>query len=190
MEQCTGDPLVATETTPHPRALWSVTLVTDAQALSMDYRPYAQMAPQIARLVDAEAGLAVRESELPEIRSLATLSAAWRLDAAAGRSPANFTDDADWLAARAFLLGLSHVEVTLERVALFDLACQRLQRLCQRAGLARQTLMPVFCGAHGKTSSLTVLRGWSGEAPAGRLREQCRARFEQLLVAMARRRQS
>ncbi|MBV8646000.1 hypothetical protein [Paludibacterium sp.] len=192
MDELTGDRLVASDSThpDHVPALWAVTLVTDVQALSAGSRPYAQVAPQITRLRHMEAGQAVLESALPEIRCLATLLAAGRRDARAVRSPDHFTDDADWLAARAYLLGLTHVEVTLGQMGLLDQANRRLRELGARAGLARQTLLPVLCAACDAPAQPMALRGWGPLPPAGAnqggwLRQRCRSRLAALLSALA-----
>ncbi|TDR78483.1 hypothetical protein [Paludibacterium purpuratum] len=203
MEEWMGDRQVAIDSTltERPQALWSVALVTDVQALSAAYRPYAQVAPQIARLRQTEAGHVVMESALPEIRCLAMLLAAGRLDEHCPRSPNHFADDADWLAARAFLLGVTHVEVTLGQLAVLEQANQRLLRLGRRMSQDRCVLQPVLRASGSVPSQPMVLRAWGALPPAGELsalsasdagtqlsrilRQRCRVRLAGLMAALS-----
>lgn len=197
MEELTSDRQVATGLTEtgHLAMLRAVTLVTDVQAFSSVWRPYAQLAPQIERLRQQGAGQCVMESSLPEIRALAMLLAARRTDLRAFRSPTHFADDADWLCARAYLLGLSHVEVTLAQMPLFDEAHLRLRQLAARGAPLSTGLLPVLSTSPHLPSAPMVLHGWSpltveegcpheeGIAQPRALRQRCQARFALLLGA-------
>ncbi|BEV72245.1 MULTISPECIES: hypothetical protein [unclassified Paludibacterium] len=200
MEELTGDRQVATEQTDsgHLVMLRPVTLVTDVQAFSSVWRPYAQLAPQIERLRQQGAGQCVMESSLPEIRALAMLLAARRADRHAARSPTHFADEADWLCARAFLLGLSHVEITLAQMAMFDEANLRLRRLAAHGLPVATGLLPVLNTSPQLPTAPMVLHGWSplsvdegegvvasaaGSPQARALRQRCQKRFALLLGA-------
>jgi hypothetical protein len=195
MDEIAGDRLVATVLT-HPArqaALWNLALVTDVQALSASYRPLTRFLPMIERLRQSEAGHVVLESSLPEIRCLAMVLASLRAKWDDGVSPDHFADEADWLAARAHVLSLSHVEVTLERLGVLDLANRRLARLASMLGIARQAVLPVLRTGLPPLDPPVILRALSNLPPESEggsgvvrsLRLRCRERLAPVLAALA-----
>jgi hypothetical protein len=142
-------------------ALWSIALVTDAQALSAGLGSVADVTRQVRWQLQQEAGSVVLESSLPEIRCLAMLLAASRLTWEDGEAPSRFADDADWLAARIHALALSHVEVDLARIPLLDLANRRLAEWSASRGQSIQRALPVLLTGSAPWSAPMVLRGWS-----------------------------
>lgn len=202
MEDITGDRQAAiTQTHPgRQQAYWTLALVTDVQALSADYRPFAHFLPMIERLRQHEAGHVVLESSLPEIRCLAMVLAALRVEWEGGTSPDRFADDADWLAARAHVLSLSHVEVTLDRLGMLDLANRRLARLASMLGTTRAPLLPVLRTGQPPIDPPVILRALSplpphatagadgGAGLAQALRQRCRERLAPVLAALGARR--
>jgi hypothetical protein len=146
-------------------ALWSIALVTDAQALSAGQAVVADISRDVKRLLRQEAGSVVLESSLPEIRCLAMLLAASRLTWEGEGSPSRFADDADWLAARIHALALSHVEVDLARIPLLDLANRRLSAWSAARGQPAQRALPVLLTGSSPWSAPMVLRGWSKMPP-------------------------
>lgn len=79
----------------------------------------------------------VSEAMLPEIRTVATLIAASRHDFSS-TSPAQFTDEADWFAARIIVLQarVFHLEVSLK--PMLDIANRRAQAFAKAHGLPFQ----------------------------------------------------
>lgn len=163
MDQLSSDRLIATECRDQTRegALWSIALVTDAQAISAGDQPLADLLLQVERLRRQEAGQVVLESCLPEIRCLAMLLAAARLSWDAGASPVRFADEADWLAARIQTLALSHVEVSLPQMSILDQANLRLQRWCAESGQRAVQALPVLLTRPEVARGQMMQRGWS-----------------------------
>lgn len=201
MDEMTGDHLVATALTTPVRqaAYWTIALVTDVQALSANYRPFACFLPMIERLRQTEVGHVVLESSLPEIRCLAMVLASMRADWDSASSPDRFADEADWLAARAHVLALSHVELTLDRLDVLDGANRRLARLSSMLGAARAPLLPVLRTGLPPLDPPVILRAMSNVPPQGKnggegisltqtLRQRCRERLAPVLAALSARR--
>jgi hypothetical protein len=193
MEEMTGDRLVATAQTDSVRqaAYWNLAIVTDVQALSANYRPLTRFLPMIDRLRQNEAGHLVLESSLPEIRCLAMVLAGLRAEWD-GVSPDHFADEADWLAARIHLLALSHVEVTLDRLGVLDLANRRLARLASMLGATRNTVLPVLRVGLPPLDPPLIVRALSAQAPLGEgglqaLRQRSRERLATVLTMLATR---
>lgn len=201
MEQTNGDPLIATtpdDTPRHRDALWSIAVVTDDQALSAYDCPLADMLDQIEQARRDEPGQVVLESALPEIRCLATMLAAsrvhWQQNA-----PAHFTDDADWLAARAQVLALTHVAVTPQQLPLIEQANRRLHRLAARCGQRALEIQPVVLTHRQPAVERVMMHGWSrmplfegaqpyaeiGARLSQTLRQRCRERLAPLFAALS-----
>ena len=79
-------------------------------------------------------GLPLLEGLLPDIRLLAVLSAARRHQFDGSLTPAQLSDEADWLAARILVLGAEYVQLTPAQLPLLEQANQRLRELAQAAG--------------------------------------------------------
>ncbi|AVG18424.1 hypothetical protein CFN79_22635 [Chromobacterium vaccinii] len=130
------------------------------------------------------------ESMLPEIRQLAMLLAAGR--PRASPTPAWLSDEADWLAARIYLLRLEKVEMAEGDQDILERANSRLRALCGPISPAAEA-----CPASSPPSPW-LLAGWApfqqavrdiGGAAAmasnsRRLRPQCRQRLDALLPAL------
>jgi len=92
----------------------------------------------------------VLEALLPPLRAAAMLLAARRVDWSAA-SPARLADEADWMAARILVLGLSEVSVTLAQLPLLETANQRLQELGAGVGLQLGPATPALVAAQPAT---------------------------------------
>lgn len=79
--------------------------------------------PQALDLAAPDAGT-VLEVMLPQLRTLALLIATRRMNWS-GVSPSRFADEADWLAARILLLGVTEAELPLDKLTTLDTANQR-----------------------------------------------------------------
>ncbi|AOZ50091.1 hypothetical protein [Chromobacterium vaccinii] len=127
------------------------------------------------------------ESMLPEIRTLAMLLAARR--PRVKPTPARLSDEADWLAARIYLLRLEKVEMAEAEKDILARANDRLRELCG-AGAPAAAACPA-----PSPQPAWLLAGWApfqqavrdiGGAAAmasnsRRLRPQCRQRLDALL---------
>lgn len=163
MDESSVDRLIAATAghRQHDDALWSIALVTDAQAVSADSTTVSGVLQQVERLRRQEAGQVVLESCLPEIRCLAMLLAAQRHAWSQAGSPNHFADEADWLGARIHALALSHVELSLSQLPLLDRANQRVRQLCARFGLPVASALPVLLTRPDAPRAQMVLHGWS-----------------------------
>jgi hypothetical protein len=206
MDQRQGELTTAAHSDNHERheALWSITVVTDAEALSVGRYPLDTVMQQVERLRYRESGTLVPESVLPEIRCLAMLLAAGRARWEQGSSPERFSDESDWLAARIQLLSLSHVECTLEQLPALDLANRRLRSWCAAVGVRAVSALPVLL-THSRAlpGRPGCLRGWSrtsllmpcygatqGHRVAQAIRQRCRERFGALMQVLEKKRAS
>lgn len=79
-------------------------------------------------------GLPLLEGLLPDIRLLAVLSASRRQRFDGSCTPAQLSDEADWLAARILVLGAEYVQLTPAQLPLLTQANLRLRELAQVAG--------------------------------------------------------
>lgn len=175
-------------------ALWSLTLVTDAEALYASRAPALPRLPELDALAAQEAGATVLESLLPEVRALALLLASRR--AGDGVSPVRFADASDWLAARCHLLGLSHVALPIADLPLLDIANRRLAALLTPHGHSVRAVQPMLLTRAQEPEALPLLRGWGALAyesldegggviaVSRALCELCRQRWEALCLQL------
>ncbi|RMD02255.1 hypothetical protein EAY64_00265 [Aquitalea palustris] len=143
-------------------AAWSITLLTDGEALANAVAPQADHLYRYLQQ-DQTAATPLLESLLPDIRAFATLLASTRRQPQG--SPARFTDATDWLAARIAVLELSHVAVTLPELTQLDEANRRLKLLSEQLQLKLPSAAPVLLTAPEATPG--VLRGWSRQRQSG-----------------------
>jgi len=144
-------------------AVWSVTLLTDGEALANTVAPQADCLYRYLQRMDQGAATPVLESLLPDIRAFAMLLASTRRQT--DSSPCRFADAGDWLAARIAVLELSHVAVTLSELSLLDEANRRLKLLSDKLSLALPLAAPVLLTA--PEPEVGVLRGWSRQRLSG-----------------------
>jgi len=167
MDEINSDQQIVTKnlTRPAADALWSIALVTDAEALSAGSVNLVDLMQRVERLRRQEAGQLVLESCLPEIHCFAMLLAAKRRPLDGTLSPARFADEADWLGARIQVLALSHVEVTLDQMAVLDLANHRVEQLCEVSGQRAMRALPILLTQSALADNQMILRGWSRMPP-------------------------
>ncbi len=79
----------------------------------------------------------ISEAMLPEIRTIATLIATQRHDFNQP-SPTEFTDEADWFAARILLLNVRVFHLEISKLAMLKLANQRAAQFAKQHGLPFQ----------------------------------------------------
>ncbi|MBA8734503.1 hypothetical protein [Chromobacterium violaceum] len=130
------------------------------------------------------------ESLLPEIRLLAMLLAARR--AGCRPTPPRLSDEADWLAARIYLLRLERVEMAKLENDILEQANARLRELCGAAAPEAAALpasfgpVPWLLGGWAPFQQLVRDAGGAAAMAANsrRLRPQCRQRLDALLPAL------
>ena len=144
-------------------AVWSVTLLTDGEALANTVAPQTDSLYHTLQHHDQTSATPVLESLLPDIRALAMLLSSLRSKST--RSPSRFADEADWLAARIAVLALSHVAVTLPELSLLDEANRRLRMLSDQLHMTLPTAAPVLLTAPQRNPGM--LQGWSRQRMSG-----------------------
>lgn len=144
-------------------AVWSVTLLTDGEALANAVAPQTDCLYRYLQEQDHAAATPVLESLLPDIRAFAMLLSSLRQ--AASSSPSRFADETDWLAARIAVLELSHVAVTLSELSLLDEANRRLRTLSEQLNMTLPCAAPVLLTAPQRSGG--ILHGWSRQRLSG-----------------------
>ena len=134
--------------------LWPVYLLADAEALACG-KPVS-LAP-LALLEAGDAGLI--ESLIPEIRQLAILLAARRY-CEAQPAAKRLSDDADWLAARVLLLGLTHIALPASSRPQLELANGRLAQLAAELGLPAPRVEALLLTPES-AATCGLIQGWS-----------------------------
>lgn len=143
-------------TFPTPQtALRSCCLMTDGNAHRADLNQTVFAHPDL-----------FSEAMLPEIRTIATLIAAERHRFQAA-SPAQFTEEADWFAARILVLRVRQFHLTLKLLPMLQIANQRAQAFAFKHNLPFQTaciraslhtsrpanMLLMECELHGKAQA-------------------------------------
>ena len=144
-------------------AVWSVTLLTDGEALANTIAPQTDSLYHTLQHHDQTSATPVLESLLPDIRALAMLLSSLRSKST--RSPSRFADETDWLAARIAVLALSHVAVTLPELSMLDEANRRLRMLSEQLQITLPAAAPVLLTAPQRNNG--VLQGWSHQRMSG-----------------------
>lgn len=110
--------------------IWNMAVLTDAEWVMQSTKPPVEVNAFVQSFCPQKGRLLLIESLLPEIRLIAIFLAAQRIGAAR-KMPVvkQWTDAADWLAARILFLELSHVILTEETLPLLNQANRRLARL-------------------------------------------------------------
>ncbi|MEO9386411.1 hypothetical protein [Chromobacterium phragmitis] len=130
------------------------------------------------------------ESQLPEIRLLATLLAARRHQPSP--TPSRLSDEADWLAARIYLLRLEQVEMADTENGTLAQANARLRELCGpsaplAAAIAPASAQPAWLQT-GWAPILQPVRDVGGAAAMAansrRMRPQCQSRLASLISSL------
>ncbi|ATP29883.1 hypothetical protein CR207_16710 [Chromobacterium violaceum] len=127
---------------------------------------------------------------MPEIRLLAMLLAARR--AGCRPTPPRLSDEADWLAARIYLLRLERVEMAKLENDILEQANARLRELCGAAAPEAAALpasfgpVPWLLGGWAPFQQPVRDAGGAAAMAANsrRLRPQCRQRLDALLPAL------
>jgi hypothetical protein len=143
--------------------VWSVTLLTDGEALANTVAPQTDSLYRYLQQHDQAGATPVLESLLPDIRAFAMLLASLRSKAAC--SPSRFADETDWLAARIAVLELSHVAITLPELSVLDEANRRLRMLSEQLRLPLPAAAPVLLTAPPRSAG--ILQGWSRQRTSG-----------------------
>lgn len=121
--------------------------VPSAQLAAIETTPPGTRLVLLCGAPGQELGCAtVLEAMLPPLRAAAMLLAARRMDWSAA-APARLADEADWMAARILVLGLSEVSVTLAQLPLLEAANCRLQELGAALGLQLRPATPALVTA-------------------------------------------
>jgi len=144
---------------PVPQAVPEpVQVLTDSEWVNrgLDAAAFARYFP--ARLAGHRV---IVESLIPGVRTLAMLFASRRCDGAI--SPASFSDDADWMAARILLFGAAKVVVTAAQLPVFDMARRRLMELAAFRGVTLPEVVPVLATGTEETPLLSL---WSADIPS------------------------
>ncbi len=160
-----NEPFVARQIaqTLMPETQWGsgpVQLLTDSEWVNRGQDPAAL----VRQLEDRSAEPRVFvESLIPGVRTLAMLFAARRrrLDPV---SPTHFTDEADWMAARILIFGITRMVVSTRQLPIFDSARQRLQALSEASGVEMDDVLPVLDTC--LPDSLPLLSLWSAHFPS------------------------
>lgn len=164
------------------QGLWLVSIFTDLQAISADCSALGRVMQAVQRLPYGPAGLVLFESSLPAVRSLAMLLASMQANPSAVASCA-----ADWLAARAWLLGWSHVALPgPDGAALLQAANQHLTRLATLTGLPAVSLRRLSPGFPVENAQFLMRAGLLADLPptASQLGERVRLRMQALQAVL------
>lgn len=111
------------------------------------------------------------EALLPQLRAIAMLSAVRRVDWSTS-TPQQFADEADWMAARIVLLGLSEVSVSLEKLSLLETANRRVLELGAAFGLQLRPAAPAIVSGQQAGVVRAVSRFIGADELAGGLIER------------------
>lgn len=159
-----NEPFVARQIaqTLMPEAQWAsgpVQLLTDSEWVNRGLDPAAL----VRQLKDRRAGPQVFvESLIPGVRTLAMLFAA-RRRRDDPLSPTHFTDEADWMAARILMFGITRLVVSTRQLPIFDSARRRLQDVSDASGVELDDVLPVLDTS--QADSLPLLSLWSAHLP-------------------------